>query len=236
MKTSELIDGKKINNEIKEIKSLFKMESTFEAGKRRFLALHALLYTSSMSKSTTPTFEDQLWDNLPNDMTRTAVNEKERTIIYGLWHATRIEDMTMNILIQRGQQIHNEKYRNAINAGIDHTGNSLSNKQILEMSARIDIPALSKYRLAVGKRSQSIIKSLQFADLKRKVQKSDIERIRSEGGVDDVPSANWLLDFWAKKNVEGILFMPASRHQIIHLRENFRAKIRGFIQNEISPK
>jgi len=59
------------------------------------------------------------------------------------------------------------------------------------------------------------------------VKKEDIERVRKEGAVDDVPSANWLLDFWGNKSVEGILFMPASRHQIVHLGENFRAKAKG---------
>jgi len=45
-----------------------------------------------------------------------------------------------------------------------------------------------------------------------------------DGGVDDVPSANWLLDFWGNKTVEGILMMPAARHQVVHLNESFKAK------------
>lgn len=133
----------------------------------------------------------------------------------------------MNMLVMQGDQVYNSYFKSSIDAGIDHTGNSLSQNDILKMSARVNIQALNSYRLEVGKTSQKIIRSLLFSDLKRKVRNEDIERVRNEGCVDDVPSANRLLPFWKNKNVEGILFMPASRHQLIHLGENFRAKSKG---------
>jgi hypothetical protein len=145
-------------------------------------------------------------------------NKKGRTVLYGVWHSTRIEDITMNLLVDKGTQVYiRDGFRESIGAGIDHTGNSLSNNEILVMSAKINIDALRGYRLQVGIQSQKIIQSLKYQDLKQKVAKQDIERIRHEGAVDDVPAANWLLDFWGKKITEGILMMPACRHQIVHL-------------------
>lgn len=221
-------DAKTLNVEIKNLKELFRKSATFDEGKKKFLILHSKLYRSEMSGIKESTFEDYLWEGLTEQIARTAINTKGRTILYGLWHSTRIEDITMNMLIKQGEQIYTKNnFKKMINAGIDHTGNSLSPEQILAMSSKINIKALSKYRLEVGKTSQTIIRSLSFADLKRKIAKKDIDRILSEGAVDDVPEANWLLDFWGNKNVEGILFMPASRHQLIHLRENFKAKEKG---------
>lgn len=228
-KISYSFDAQSLNAIIKELKTLFKKATTFEEGKKKFLVLHSNLYCSQMSGKKEQTYEDLLWDNLTEKIARTAVNEKDRTILYGFWHSTRIEDITMNMLVNQKDQIYKKlKFKNAINAGIDHTGNSLSKEEILKMSSRIDITALCDYRLTVGKESQKTIQSLQFTDLKTKVTPEDIERVRAEGAVDNVPSANWLLDFWGNKNVEGILFMPASRHQLVHLRENLRAKINGF--------
>lgn len=226
MKKTEIkIGGKIINTEIKEIKELFKKPVTFEDGKKRFLSFHSNLYKSEMSGVKGPTFEDLLWENLPETVARESVNSKGRTILYGIWHSTRIEDMTMNILVKRDDQIYKSgNFKEKIKAGIDHTGNSLSKDGILELSGQININALNNYRIEVGRRTQQTVRSLNFSDLKRKILPENIERIRLEGGVDDVPSANWLLDFWGNKTVEGILMMPAARHQIVHLNESFKAK------------
>ena len=232
-KISNSFDAQSLNEIIKELKNLFKKATTFEEGKKKFLVLHSNLYCSQMSGKKEQTYEDLLWNNLTEQTARTAVNEKGRTILYGLWHSTRIEDITMNMLVNQKDQIYKKlKFKNLINSEIDHTGNSLSKEEILKMSSRIDIKALCEYRLAVGKESQKTIQSLQFTDLKRKVTPVDIDRVRSEGAVDNVPSANWLLDFWGNKNVQGILFMPACRHQLVHLHENLWAKTKGLKNNK----
>ncbi|MBN2436721.1 MAG: DinB family protein [Spirochaetes bacterium] len=227
-KTEEDFEGRIINAQIKELKELFKNPDSFEEGKAKFLDFHLNCHRSEMSGQKGKTFEDLLWDGLSEPILRKAVTAKGRTILYGLWHSARIEDMTMNGLVSRKEQIYfSGDYRNKIDTGIDHTGNSLSSKEILEMSSRLNINSLCDYRIEVGKATRKIIKNLSFEDLKRKIDDNDIEYLRSSGSVDDVPSANWLLDFWRNKNVHGILFMPACRHLIVHLRESFDAKAGG---------
>jgi hypothetical protein len=222
------LDVSELNNEIKNIKTLFSKERTFDEGIRVFLELHSRFYSSKTAGKKNTSFEDALFDGLTETAARTAVNKKGRTVLYGVWHSTRIEDMTMNLLVAKTSQVYvRERFKGAIHAGIDHTGNSLSADEILKMSAKIDTDALRAYRLKVGCESQKIIQSLEFMDIKTKVAMKDIERIRAEGGVDDVPAANWLLDFWSKKTVEGILMMPACRHHIVHFNENFAVKAAG---------
>jgi hypothetical protein len=217
-----------LNSEIKKIKSLFSKEKTFDEGKQAFLALHSQFYSSKMTGGAARTFEDALFDGLTEKAARTSVNKKGRTVLYGVWHSTRIEDITMNLLVDKKTQVYiRDGFKAAIHAGIDHTGNSLSIDEILVMSAKINIDALRKYRLHVGIQSHKIIQLLEYQELKQKVAARDIDRICHEGAVDDVPSANWLLDFWRRKTTEGILMMPASRHQIVHFSENFAAKAAG---------
>ncbi|HEX2957826.1 MAG TPA: hypothetical protein VHO70_13405 [Chitinispirillaceae bacterium] len=222
------LDVSELNTGIKKIKALFSKEHTFDEGIQVFLEIHSWFYSSKLTGKKSTSFEDALFDGLTEKAARTAVNKKGRTVLYGVWHSTRIEDMTMNLLVAKKSQVYvRERFNDAIHAGLDHTGNSLSSDEILIMSAKIDIDALRAYRLRVGIESRKIIQSLEFRDIKIKVAMKDIERIRTEGGVDDVPAANWLLDFWSKKTVEGILMMPASRHHIVHFNENFAAKAAG---------
>ena len=62
--------------------------------------------------------------------------------------------------------------------------------------------------------------------MKRDVHQANLQRILNEQAVDDVPSANWLIDFWGKKDVAGIILMPCLRHQLVHLNESMEAKRR----------
>ncbi|WP_346868936.1 hypothetical protein [Clostridium sp. UBA5119] len=45
-----------------------------------------------------------------------------------------------------------------------------------------------------------------------------------ESAVLDVKASNWLIDFWGRKNVAGIILMPMTRHQVIHINESLSAK------------
>lgn len=92
------------------------------------------------------------------------------------------------------------------------------------MSSRINMQELRKYRIAVGRKTREIIYSFQPTDLKRKFEPERLQRILDERAVLNVEGANWLIDFWGKKNVAGILLMPITRHQIVHINESMRLK------------
>jgi hypothetical protein len=86
---------------------------------------------------------------------------------------------------------------------------------------------MRNYRIAVGRRTREIIKTLKPSDMKRKFEKDSLERILDEGAVAKVDGAKWLVDFWGRKNVAGILLMPVTRHQVVHINEALRAKVRA---------
>jgi hypothetical protein len=44
-----------------------------------------------------------------------------------------------------------------------------------------------------------------------------------EGAV--VPAAHGIADYWASRNIAGLLLMPATRHNLIHLNEALRLKM-----------
>ena len=60
--------------------------------------------------------------------------------------------------------------------------------------------------------------------MKRKFDKEKLQMIIDEGAVLDVEASNWLIDFWGRKNVAGIILMPATRHNMVHINESLSAK------------
>jgi hypothetical protein len=51
-----------------------------------------------------------------------------------------------------------------------------------------------------------------------------LQRVLVEGGILNVDGSIWLLDFWGRKNVAGILTMPLTRHQVVHLNDSLKIK------------
>jgi len=53
--------------------------------------------------------------------------------------------------------------------------------------------------------------------MKRRVKKHDLQRILEEETASKDEAAIWLIDFWGRKNVSGLLLMPSTRHHVIHI-------------------
>ncbi|WP_218241002.1 hypothetical protein, partial [Pseudomonas sp. 2822-17] len=73
-----------------------------------FLTQHSLLHASSVGKMPQDTLADFLLNELDENIFRQyPVNspDTKNSIAWHLWHITRIEDMTMNILVADKQQV-----------------------------------------------------------------------------------------------------------------------------------
>ena len=201
---------------------------SFDEAMSLCLMQHAMVHSAKVSGLSCKTFEDELWENLEEKVFRTSLGAKGRTVAYGIWHSSRIEDITMNILVANCEQvIRSDRWPERINTKVLDTGNAMSTQDILEFSEKINMQELRNYRAAVGKRSREIISRLHAEDLKRKVKAEELRRIYDEGAVLNVERARWLVDFWGRKNVAGILLMPATRHHMVHINESLDAKKRG---------
>lgn len=219
------MDLKSWNDDIKELRNIILKPDKIQESKSLALSLHSMVHLSIMSGVDKKTFEDELWEGLDENTFRTSQNQKGRTIAYGIWHCTRIEDITMNLLVAGDKQIFNrENWKEKINSNITDTGNAMSEDDIMEFSKNINIQELKNYRIEVGRRTRDIVKNLSTQDMKRKFDKHRLQRILDERSVLDVEASNWLIDFWGRKNVAGIILMPMTRHQVIHINESLSAK------------
>lgn len=219
------MDLKTWNSQIKSLRDIILKPDKIEESKELALSLHSMVHSSIMSGIDKATFEDELLEGLDENTFRTSKNEKGRTVAYGIWHSTRIEDITMNLLVDGHAQIFSRgNWKERIGSKIIDTGNAMSEEEIMEFSKAINIQELKNYRVEVGRRTREIVKSLSIQDMKRKFDNNRLQRIIDEGAVLNVEASNWLIDFWGRKNVAGIILMPVTRHHVVHINEGLSAK------------
>ena len=212
------------NSQFKILQSTWPKPLDFLKNIEICLELHAMVHSAAMCRPASWSFEDELWQNLPEEAFR-RIHRDEQSIAWKLWHAGRIEDITMNLLIAGKEQVFNSGgWPDKLKIAVPDTGNGMSEEEIREFSDRIDMKALKRYRDEVGQRTRSIIKALRPADLKRKADKEGLRRIVEEKAVSE--TALWLLEYWGGKTVAGLLLMPATRHNLVHLNESMRIKQR----------
>jgi len=101
------------------------------------------------------------------------------------------------------------------------TGNNMTPGEIAYLSGNIDLDALQGYRSAVGRRTWAIVSKLTSEDLRRPVDPTRLQMIVDQGAV---PAGSGLLAYWGKRTVSGLLLMPPTRHNLIHLNEAERLK------------
>lgn len=208
----------------KELNAIIRKPDKLVETKKLFFELHSKLNLSSMT-STKHNEVDSLLNDLTIDEYNIMPTSKDETIAWVLWHIARIEDMTMNILVANSEQLFDDKWKRRLNTPISDTGNALSDDEIMELSSQLNIEELITYRNAVGQRTLDIVTSLSTHDMKRKVSRQGLEAIKQAGGVVNHENSLWLLDFWSKKDVSGLLLMPPTRHVIMHLNDCCKWKV-----------
>jgi len=208
------------------LKKYLSKEETFDNGIILLKEMHGLLHNGKVYNYPDETLYDKLWKNLSAETCK-IISNKETSILWNIWHITRIEDIAGNILISNGDTIFNDEIFKKLNIKIKDTGNAMSYKEIEEFNNSINITELNNYRIKTGKSVKKIIEKLNFSDMKRKVEKNQLERIMQNGGLTKDEKSIWLLDFWGKKNVLGLIMMPVTRHQTMHLNDCFSIKERG---------
>lgn len=190
-----------------------------------FLSQHAMVHASGMAQTELATFEDEIWPGLSEQAIRSIPLKYDHSIAWVIWHIARIEDITMNQLVAGSPQIlDRDEWFTRMKVSARDTGNALDGEGVAALSAAIDIEALRAYRLAVGLQTRAVVQGLQPEEMKRKVSSARLKQLLNEGIV--VEAASGLLDYWGGLTIAGLLLMPPTRHNFVHLNEALRIKQR----------
>lgn len=224
---------KDYNLQIDKLRKLIRSPKTFDLAINLALEIHATTHTSEVSSSGIPTFCDELLDGLANEDYSIMPTVKDETIAWHLWHITRIEDLTGNLLIEEQSQIFSDEWMTRLNVTVRDTGNAMTDKQIIDFSEKVNKQELINYRNAVGCQTRKILKSLTPNELKRKPRAEYLARLVSEGGLLESKSSIWLKDFWGRHTVAGLILLPLTRHHMMHMPDSIA--IKQFIKKDNTP-
>lgn len=212
-----------------KLKSIIKKEESFNEAVNLCLDLHSMVHLREVSGRKEISFIEEVLENVSDEtFKKSASLDKGRTMAYNIWHITRIEDICANILIAGDdrQVIEEGNWQKKINSRIKDTGNALTAEEIKEFSQMVNREELMNYRTDVGIKTREIIKKLSPKDMKRKMKPESLQRILDEDSVSKKTDAVWLIEFWGKKTVLGLLLMPITRHQTVHLNDCLKIKKR----------
>ena len=148
-----------------------------------------------------------------------------KTIAYSIWHIFRIEDIVSHTLISDNEQVFfSGNYQERINSPIITTGNELVKEEIADFSKQLNLEELYSYISEVKESTEKIIYGLSYDMLKMKVAEERKEQLKSLNVVSNNENAIWLIDYWCKKDIRGLIQMPFSRHWIMHIEASLRIK------------
>ena len=141
-----------------------------------------------------------------------------KTIAYSMWHIFRIEDIVAHSLIANDEQVFfRGDYQSRINAPIITTANELAKEEIGDFSKKLSMEELYHYIADVDEATTQILKNLTYDDMKVKISDDRRKQLELLHVVSTDESAYWLMDYWCKKDVRGLIQMPFSRHWIMHI-------------------
>jgi hypothetical protein len=210
------------NQQFKILQNTWPKPVNFEQCIQICLTLHAMVHSAASLDAGPTSFEDELWQNKHlTEKTFREYHDQNQSIAWKLWHIARIEDMTMNALIAGDRQVFDSSdWFGKMNVQVRDTGNAMDAQEIAALSDRIDMDALKQYRNEVGRKTAKLIASLSAEHLKRRIEPARLEKLLADGDI--AAGASGIADYWSRKTCSGLLLMPATRHQLVHLNESIR--------------
>jgi hypothetical protein len=212
-----------VNKQQTDLRKIITSFTQYEKSIELFCRQHAMLHSAKMAQMDLWSFEDAILDDMTENQIRRIPQNCEHSVAWCIWHIARIEDVAMNMVVAGTPQIFSQDdWPVQMKVTFRDAGNDMTEAEIRSLSTIIDIEALRAYRAAVGRRTRQIVQALQPEDLKKRADPQRIQRVMEEGALAE--ASRGIAEYWSKRDITGLLLMPASRHQIVHLNEALNLK------------
>jgi len=140
---------------------------------------------------------------------------------WNIWHSTRVEDISCSyFLLEEPEVLYSSNFDKLLNVPFLHTGNSMNYQEMEIFNNDIRVTELRAYRKKVSLKTVKAISEIRADQLKRSVKEQSLNEIAKKGSV--IPADDWLLEYWGKKTISGIITMPLTRHLLVHLNSAIR--------------
>lgn len=193
------------------------------------LEVHAMVHPAEISGRSEKTIADYILDYMLEgnqnkivpredfDVDLHYAGTRKVPLCWQFWHTYRIEDLVSNILMANREQIFNAEWQRKIGANITDTGNALEFEEAVSFGKGINPLALRDYMITVGKNTRVILNNLTLTQIQSMVPEEWVMRILEEGGVTTDFRSVWLLVFWGRLTIGGMILTPLTDHHMMHL-------------------
>ena len=206
----------------KEIQTLLSKEATFCEAIEKLIAFRADMF--EQIRQIVMCYPAEAFSLMPF---AGADGYHSKTLGYSIWHIFRIEDIVAHEMIAEDRQVlFAQGFDRTVHSPIITTGNELAGEAIAAFSEKLDIKELHRYAQEVMKSTDRILKSLTWADMKRKFGEDMIRKLQATRCVSEDEEAAWLITYWCGKDIRGLIKMPFSRHWLMHIEAMRRIKDR----------
>ncbi len=156
---------------------------------------------------------DDLLRGLTDAQVRGRPQPGVNTVAWLLWHMARIEDVGVNRFVADRPQVLDAAWLRRLGLARRDVGTGMSDAEVDELSARVDLGALRGYWDAVTRATLEVVEGLRGADLSAPVPPERVKRVAFEEGA-VAPGAEWLAEFWAGHRTRGWLL---SQTPLLHV-------------------
>ena len=207
----------------KTLREIYKTGTDLEGARDLFYVQHGVLHSQKIFGRENWSYADEIFTGLNEDQFRIIPDNEEHSLIWILWHISRIEDITMNILVAGIEQIYSQNgWEEQLQSPINHTCNEGSIEDIKGITENLDPEKLLAYRDDVGRSTRVVVRDIPSIDWQQKVNPARLARLRNAGAV--LPEAEVLLAYWGKRKIYELFLMPPTRHLLVHLNEAYAIK------------
>jgi hypothetical protein len=147
-------------------------------------------------------FLEELFKGLTDEQVRQRPNGVN-SIVWLVWHATRVEDAVVNRLVaDRPQVLEAGDWNRRMRTGRRDVGSGMTGDEVDALSAGIDVPALRGYHGAVAEHTKAIATSLAREGWSEIVPAERVRYVVAGEGL-LVDAGRWVEEFWAAGRSRG---------------------------------
>ena len=168
-----------------------------------------------------PSLADRVFGEPTDEQMRARPVKGVNSLIWILWHMARVADAAVNPVLARRPQVLDDEWARRMNVASRVIGTGMTEEEVAEITARADVAAVRAYRVAVGRRTREVVRSLRPEQWDVIQSAEDVGRAAAEGaygpnGVQFVASG--------KHPYQGLshgiqLFVTAADHNARHMGE-----------------
>jgi hypothetical protein len=169
-----------------------------------------------------PLFERQYFAGLTPEQWRARPHPAVNSIAWLTWHLARSEDFALNRLIAGRPQLFEEGgWRDRLGVPLARVGTGMSDEEVGDFSARVELAVLREYWQTVGERSAAVLEELGPEELEttftEAVLRQQLLEADALGGLaEDAPLFQTMLAIYTGKTREWVLFQTGLLHHWGH--------------------